>query len=42
MISLKSSGISKLTDLHGRILGQGPADAPGRMFPAVANSPGST
>jgi NitT/TauT family transport system substrate-binding protein len=40
VISLKSSGISKLSDLHGRILGQGPADAPGRMFPAVANLAG--
>jgi NitT/TauT family transport system substrate-binding protein len=40
VITLKSSGISKLTDLHGRILGQGPADAPGRMFPAVANLAG--
>jgi NitT/TauT family transport system substrate-binding protein len=40
VITLKSSGISKLTDLHGRILGHGPADAPGRMFPAVANLAG--
>jgi NitT/TauT family transport system substrate-binding protein len=40
LISLKSSGITKLTDLHGRILGQGPADAPSRMFPAVANIAG--
>ncbi|MGZ3284351.1 MAG: ABC transporter substrate-binding protein, partial [Xanthobacteraceae bacterium] len=32
VISLRSSGITKLTDLHGRILGQGPADAPSRMF----------
>jgi NitT/TauT family transport system substrate-binding protein len=40
VISLKSSRISKLTDLHGRILGQGPADAPSRMFPAVANIAG--
>ena len=40
VISLKSSGIAKLTDLHGRILGQGPADAPSRMFPAVANIAG--
>ena len=40
VISLRSSGISKLTDLHGRILGQGPADAPSRMFPAVANIAG--
>ena len=40
MISLRSSGITKLTDLHGRILGQGPADAPSRMFPAVANIAG--
>jgi NitT/TauT family transport system substrate-binding protein len=36
VISLRSSGIAKLTDLHGRTLGQGPADAPSRMFPAVA------
>ena len=40
VISLRSSGIAKLTDLHGRILGQGPADAPSRMFPAVANLDG--
>jgi NitT/TauT family transport system substrate-binding protein len=40
VIALKASGISKLTDLHGRILGQGPADAPSRMFPAVANLAG--
>jgi NitT/TauT family transport system substrate-binding protein len=40
VISLKSSGIARLTDLHGRILGQGPADAPSRMFPAVANIAG--
>jgi NitT/TauT family transport system substrate-binding protein len=40
VISLKSSGIGKLADLHGRILGQGPADAPSRMFPAVANLAG--
>jgi NitT/TauT family transport system substrate-binding protein len=37
VIALKASGIEKLTDLHGRILGQGPADAPSRMFPALAN-----
>ena len=36
VISLKSSGITKLTDLYGRVLGQGPADAPSRMFAAVA------
>jgi NitT/TauT family transport system substrate-binding protein len=40
VISLKSSGITKLSDLHGRILGQGPADAPSRMFPALANIAG--
>ena len=40
VISLKGSGIAKLTDLHGRILGQGPADAPSRMFPALANIAG--
>jgi len=37
VISLKSSGINKLTDLYGRVLGQGPADAPSRMFAAVAS-----
>jgi NitT/TauT family transport system substrate-binding protein len=36
VISLKTSAIAKLTDLHGRILGQGPADAASRMFPALA------
>ena len=40
VIALKSSGIAKLSDLHGRILGQGPADAPSRMFSAVANIAG--
>src|SRR5262245_42093995 len=40
VISLKASGIGKLSDLHGRVLGQGPADAPSRMFPAVANLAG--
>jgi NitT/TauT family transport system substrate-binding protein len=40
VISLRSSGIAKLSDLHGRILGQGPADAPSRMFPAVASIAG--
>jgi NitT/TauT family transport system substrate-binding protein len=40
VIALKSSGIARLSDLHGRILGQGPADAPSRMFPAVANIAG--
>ena len=40
VISLKNSGIAKLSDLHGRILGQGPADAPSRMFPAVASLAG--
>src|SRR5271166_4982832 len=30
VISLKTSAIAKLTDLYGRILGQGPADAPSR------------
>jgi NitT/TauT family transport system substrate-binding protein len=40
VITLKASGIAKLTDLHGRILGQGPADAPSRMFPAVARLAG--
>ena len=40
VVALKSSGIAKLTDLHGRILGQGPADAPSRMFRAVANIAG--
>src|SRR3984893_7196195 len=40
VIALKSSGIAKLGDLHGHILGQGPADAPSRMFPAVASIAG--
>jgi NitT/TauT family transport system substrate-binding protein len=40
VVSLKSSGIAKLTDLHGRVVGQGPADAPSRMFPAVAKLAG--
>jgi len=40
VIALKSSGIAKLSDLHGRILGQGPADAPSRMFPALARLAG--
>src|SRR5207253_3022002 len=40
VITLKSSGIAKLVDLQGRILGQGPADAPSRVFPAVANLAG--
>lgn len=37
VISLKSSGITRLTDLYGRVLGQGPADAPSRTFAAVAS-----
>src|SRR5437667_5899310 len=40
VISLKRSAIAKLSDLHGRILGQGPADALSRMFPALANIAG--
>jgi NitT/TauT family transport system substrate-binding protein len=36
VVSLKTSGINKLTDLYGRVLGQGPADAPSRTFAAVA------
>jgi NitT/TauT family transport system substrate-binding protein len=40
VIALRSSGITKLSDLHGRVLGQGPADAPSRIFPAVANLAG--
>src|SRR6202022_307388 len=40
VITLKGSGITKLTDLHGRILGQGPSDAPSRMFAALANIAG--
>jgi NitT/TauT family transport system substrate-binding protein len=40
VISLKGSAIARLTDLHGRILGQGPADAASRMFPALANIAG--
>jgi NitT/TauT family transport system substrate-binding protein len=40
VITLKGSGITKLSDLHGRILGQGPSDAPSRMFAALANLAG--
>jgi NitT/TauT family transport system substrate-binding protein len=40
VISLKPRGIAKLTDLYGRILGQGPADAASRMFPALAHKAG--
>jgi NitT/TauT family transport system substrate-binding protein len=40
VIALKRSAIAKLADLQGRILGQGPADAASRMFPAVANIAG--
>src|SRR6266849_6424146 len=40
VVSLRSCGIAKLADLHGRILGQGPADAASRMFPALANIAG--
>jgi NitT/TauT family transport system substrate-binding protein len=40
VISLKARGIAKLTDLYGRILGQGPADAASRMFPALAHKAG--
>src|SRR6516165_9302809 len=40
VVALKSSGVTKLTDLHGRILGRGLADAPSRMFPALANIAG--
>jgi NitT/TauT family transport system substrate-binding protein len=40
VIALKSRGIVKLADLHGRVLGQGPADAPSRMFPALAKIAG--
>jgi NitT/TauT family transport system substrate-binding protein len=40
VIALKSSGVAKLADLHGRVLGQGPSDAPSRMFPALANIAG--
>src|SRR5713101_1903886 len=40
VISLRSSAVARLTDLHGRILGQGPADAASRMFPALANFAG--
>jgi NitT/TauT family transport system substrate-binding protein len=40
VIALKASGIVKLPDLHGRVLGQGPADAPSRMFPALAKIAG--
>jgi len=37
VISLKKSGIAKPSDLHGRVLGIGAADAPSRMFPAFAS-----
>jgi NitT/TauT family transport system substrate-binding protein len=37
IISLKSRGINKASDLAGRVLGVGAADAPSRMFPAFAN-----
>jgi NitT/TauT family transport system substrate-binding protein len=40
VIALKRSGVAKLADLHGRVLGQGPSDAPSRMFPALANIAG--
>jgi len=40
VISLKTSGIAKLVDLYGHVLGQGPADAPSRMFPALASIAG--
>src|SRR5436309_1858555 len=40
VIALKSSAVAKLADLHGRVLGQGPSDAPSRMFPALANIAG--
>lgn len=37
IISLKKTGIAKPTDLQGRVLGVGAADAPSRMFPAFAS-----
>jgi NitT/TauT family transport system substrate-binding protein len=40
LVALKASGIAALNDLAGHILGQGPADAPSRMFPALANIAG--
>jgi NitT/TauT family transport system substrate-binding protein len=40
VVALKASGIAALSDLEGHILGQGPADAPSRMFPALANIAG--
>jgi NitT/TauT family transport system substrate-binding protein len=40
VISLKTSGIAKLVNLYGHVLGQGPADAPSRMFPALASIAG--
>jgi NitT/TauT family transport system substrate-binding protein len=40
IIALKASGIAKPTDLYGRTLGQGAADAPSRMFPALAHLAG--
>jgi NitT/TauT family transport system substrate-binding protein len=40
VIALKASGIEKLADLPGRILGQTQTDAASRMFPALANIAG--
>ncbi len=40
IIAFKASGIAKPTDLHGRILGQGPGDAASRLFPALARLAG--
>jgi len=40
IIAFKASGIAKPSDLHGRILGQGPGDAASRLFPALARLAG--
>jgi NitT/TauT family transport system substrate-binding protein len=40
LITFKSSGITKVSDLAGRVLGQGAADASARMFPALAKNVG--
>src|ERR1700736_1851109 len=40
VITIKASGIARLADLHGRILGQTQTDAASRMFPALASIAG--
>ena len=42
VISLKSSGITKLSDLHGRIRDKVPPMRPRACFPRSPTSPGST